>query len=140
MVVALVVGTALAVGGCQGGSSHPAPSASSSPPTAHDATRAEVVGLWTAGRSSSRLPVQVELRADGGVSGSDGCNSFSGRRWSLDGDRVRLRGAPLTSLVACSTVPGQWLSESSSFRVEEGRLVALDRRHEPLGSLSRTSS
>ncbi len=139
--VVVVVGAALAVGGCQEGSPDPTSSASTSlPTTGRDVTRAEVMGLWSAGRSGSRLPVEVELGPDGGVSGSDGCNSFSGRRWSLDGDRVLLRGRQLTSLVGCSTVPGEWLARAASFRVKDGRLVALDRGGDTLGSLSRTGS
>ncbi len=124
---------------CSGPSPNPRPTPK---PTAtpRAVTTADVTGLWSAGRSSSRLPVQVELRADGTVTGSDGCNSFSGRRWSLDGNRLLLRGTQVTSLVGCSTVPGEWLAEAASFRVEDGRLVALDRGGEQLGSLSRTGS
>ena len=117
------VSAVLALGGCEGRSADPSPASPSSSTTPGDVTAADVTGLWSAGRSGSRLPVEVELGADGRVSGSDGCNSFSGRRWSLDGDRVQLRGAQLTSLVACPSY-STWLDRAASFRLRDGRLVA----------------
>lgn len=96
------------------------------------------MGRWSGAAVGARRPVQLLLASDGTVSGSDGCNAFGGRRWVRDGARVRLVGRQVTSLVACPGVE-PWLGEAVALRVDDGRLVALDRAGAQLGTLRRVA-
>lgn len=73
---------------------------------------------------------------DGSLSGSDGCNNFTGH-WTRDGNEVTIELGAMT-LKACQDVD-TWLSGAASASVAESLLTVHDHEGQPIGTLPRGS-
>lgn len=101
------------------------------PPPAREA----LVGRWEpeSGPGSSPEPVYVELLADGGWRGSDGCNGQGGR-WVTGAGGAFLATSGASTLVACENAPiGQWLSGAWQVGMDGPVLVLVDAQGNELG-------
>ncbi|MBF9135052.1 hypothetical protein I0C86_39945 [Plantactinospora sp. S1510] len=106
------------------------------PATLLPATRAGLVDRWVP--IGGRAPkAYVELGADGGWSGSDGCNGTSGR-WVAGPAGALLATTGPSTLVGCASVPvGSWLGDAWRAGLDGDVLVLLDARGGEIGRLRR---
>src|SRR4051812_43306817 len=73
----------------------------------------DVTGEWA--EPDSKPLVNLELVANGSVSGSDGCNQLNGT-WKLDGSSIEF-GPFAATMMACGDVD-TWLSSATSATVD----------------------
>lgn len=91
----------------------------------------EFIGSW--GSAEAGEP-ELTLDADGGVHGSDGCNSLSGS-WERQGDTAVL-GQLASTLMMCVEVD-DWLGGADTLMVEGELLRVYDAAGTEIGSLPR---
>ncbi len=134
-LVAIALAVAAVLTGCstpQSGPSAPAPTASvsASPSPAPTGAAASPVGSW--GENVAGKPNAV-FNSDGTVTGSDGCNHFSGT-WTDSGGTIEV-GALVSTLMACSDMD-TWLAMMTSVVVDGDTLVVY-KGTEKIGTLAR---
>lgn len=93
-----------------------------------------VVGRW--GSTASGQP-NLDIENDGTFSGSDGCNSLSGKGL-IDGDEITF-GAIASTLMACEDVD-TWLSKAATGNVKGSTMTVLDDGGSTIGTLKRSGS
>jgi hypothetical protein len=100
------------------------------------ATRDRLVGRWIPVGSTEAGQAYVELRGDGGWSGSDGCNGQRGR-WVAGSQGALLAVAGPSTLVGCLGVAvASWLSATRRAGLDDGgALVLTDGRGQQIGRL-----
>ncbi|WP_051580425.1 META domain-containing protein [Pseudonocardia acaciae] len=102
------------------------------------ADRVGLVRRWvpvSGGGAANRRPPFVELRADGGWSGSDGCNGLRGT-WSLGADGAwRATQGPTTKMACDNVNVGLWLERATSVRLDGAVLVLVDGGGQETGRL-----
>ena len=89
----------------------------------------------TFGGATSSDPF-LTFAADGSLTGSDGCNNFTGQ-WTRDGNEVTIEMGAMT-LKACEDVD-TWLSAAASASVAESLLTVHDHEGQQIGTLPRDS-
>ena len=94
----------------------------------------DVAGEWAQGDSEPR--VYLELAADGGLTGSDGCNQLTGS-WEVDGTEVAFSDLAAT-MMACEDVD-TWLSGAESATVSGDELTVLGADDTEIGTLERST-
>jgi heat shock protein HslJ len=134
-LVAIALAAAAVLGGCstaEPGPSSPTPTASvsASPSPAPTGSAASPVGSW--GEDGAGKPNAI-FNSDGTVSGSDGCNHFSGTWTTADGT-IEV-GALVSTLMACSDMD-TWLAMMTSVKVDGDTLVVY-KGTEKIGTLAR---
>lgn len=83
-----------------------------------------VVGTWEVVDEPGE-PV-VRFGQDGEVVGHDGCNIFSGERWTLTEQGIRITGDRLSSMMLCLDGSGAWLTDVAGYRVDGAELRAVE--------------
>jgi hypothetical protein len=109
------------------------------PPELDPAGADALTGRWVPadGSTSSMDTPYVELAADSGWQGSDGCNGYNGR-WIAGPDGALLAVSGGLTLVGCDNVPvGGWLAGASRAGLAGDVLVLLDAHGDELGRLRR---
>ena len=127
----LFAGCASSGGGGGGYGDEPSPEPTE---TAKSLTTNTLVGTW--GSTGEQEPNLV-FDAEGGLTGSDGCNRLVGS-WSMDGDSVVLSDIAST-LMACEGVD-TWLSGAASASLVAGdddELQIFDSAKKEIGTLER---
>ncbi|WP_426592251.1 META domain-containing protein [Cellulomonas sp. McL0617] len=97
-------------------------------------TSSDVTGTWS--EPSSKPVVELELLADGSVSGSDGCNKMNGT-WKIDGSEIQF-GPFAATMMACENVD-TWLSGASKATVDGSTMTILDDGSKKIGTLEKQS-
>lgn len=94
---------------------------------------ADVTGTWTS--EADGVTSSLEFADDGSVTGSDGCNTFSGDV-EVDGDTVTF-GPLMSTLKGC---PGMdtWLSGVDSAVVDGDTMTVMGSDGEEIGTLERS--
>ena len=91
-----------------------------------------VEGRWGDTRNTSSP--SLDFSADGRVSGTDGCNTLTGR-WEQDGASVSLDGVTST-LIGCPGVD-TWLSAAAAGEIDGENLALFNDDGDPIGTLQR---
>ncbi|WP_051640072.1 META domain-containing protein [Cellulomonas sp. URHE0023] len=94
----------------------------------------DVTGQWV--ESDSDPVVKLELKDDGSVSGSDGCNQLNGT-WTIDGSDIKF-GAFAATMMACADVD-TWLSGASTATVDGDAMTVLGDSGKEIGTLDKQS-
>jgi heat shock protein HslJ len=140
IVLAVAVTVTAALAGCssvQPAPSSPTPSAtptasvSAGPSTTPTGSPSSPIGSW--GEDGAGKP-NADFNSDGTVSGSDGCNHFSGT-WTDSAGTIEV-GALVSTLMACSNMD-TWLAMMTSVKVQGDTLVVY-KGTERLGTLARS--
>jgi heat shock protein HslJ len=133
-LVAIALAAVAVLGGCSTAQPGPSPTATASvsatPSTAPTGSASSPVGSW--GEAGAGKPNAI-FNTDGTVTGSDGCNHFSGT-WT-DSDGTIEVGALVSTLMACSDVDS-WLAMMTSVIVDGDTLVVY-KGTEKIGTLAR---
>lgn len=111
------------------------------PPEVEPVGADALTGRWVPTDDTGGRPEtpHVELAADGGWQGSDGCNGYQGR-WIAGPEGALLAVTGPTTLIGCDNVPvGGWLAGASRAGLDRDVLVLLDASGEELGRLRRAS-
>ena len=87
-------------------------------------------GFWASDDGS-----ELELRKDGGFSGTDGCNLLTGT-WSTRNEDVVFESGAMT-LKECVGVDA-WLSELASGSIDGHTMIVFDERGREIGALDRS--
>ena len=135
--VVSMVAAALLVAGCasSGGAGYGDDESPEPTETSKALTTNALVGTW--GSTDEPQPNLV-FDAEGGVTGTDGCNRLVGS-WSVDGDEVVLSDIAST-LMACEGVD-TWLSGAASASLvagEDDELQIFDSAKKEIGTLERS--
>lgn len=93
-----------------------------------------VVGEW--GSTASGKP-NLNIENDGTFSGSDGCNTLSGKGL-IDGDEITF-GPMASTLMACDDVD-TWLSKAATGNVSGSTMTVLDDGGSTIGTLKRSGA
>ncbi|MFF9564573.1 META domain-containing protein [Leifsonia sp. NPDC014704] len=93
-----------------------------------------VVGRW--GSTSTGQP-NLDIENDGTFSGSDGCNTLSGKG-QIEGDEITF-GPIASTLMACENVD-TWLSKAATGNVSGDTMTVLDDGGSTIGTLNRSGS
>lgn len=134
MMLGLAVLAVLAVLGCADATAAPGPGAPGSPGARHaasdprPATSDDLVGRWFPADGTAQGRAFAEFAADGGWTGSDGCNGQRGT-WALgpDGDGAFDGTAGFSTMIACENVPiARWLSDAGRVEMHGDELVLRD--------------
>jgi heat shock protein HslJ len=96
-----------------------------------------VAGTWQEhpAPAAGELP-ELVLAADGGLSGTDGCNSLAGS-WTSTGSTVSF-GEVAATLMACDGVD-EWLLDLATGTISGDTLTILDASGATIGELHRAS-
>lgn len=98
---------------------------------------ATFVGTWgTASTDTAPGEPFIVIAEDGTASGSDGCNSFGGVSWKVDGTGLVFDGG-YQSLMACEHVD-QWLNQRATATLDGDTMVFFDESGAEIGALPRT--
>jgi hypothetical protein len=101
------------------------------------AGREALAGRWTPAGAGGRDRPYVEFHAEGGWTGSDGCNGQGGR-WTAGADGALLAVSGASTLIACDGVPvGGWLERTRRAGLAGGALVLVDAEGKEIGRLQR---
>jgi heat shock protein HslJ len=102
------------------------------------ATAESLAGRWGAADGVRRPgEAYLELNADGGWSGSDGCNGERGRWVAGAGGTLLATSGPAT-LMACDNHPaGSWLYKARRAAIDGDQLILFDAAAKELGRLER---
>ncbi|MFJ8582086.1 META domain-containing protein [Micromonospora sp. NPDC093277] len=103
------------------------------------ASRKSLLGRWMPvdGRRGGPKAAYVELRADGGWRGSDGCNGQGGR-WVAGPGGALLATDGVSTLIGCDNLPvGTWLASARRAGLDGDVLVLLDAQGKETGRLRR---
>lgn len=92
---------------------------------------ADPAGTW--GQSGAGQP-QLVLAKDGGLSGTDGCNTLTGT-WEKKDDKVSF-GPVASTLMACDGVDA-WLSALNSATISGTTMTVLDQGGAKIGTLDK---
>ncbi|MBM7832204.1 heat shock protein HslJ [Agromyces cerinus] len=103
-----------------------------------DAESAAFIGTWgTESTGTASGEPFIVIAADGSASGSDGCNTFGGSTWTVDGDTIEFTPGVAT-LMACEGVD-QWLNAKSTATVDGDTMTFYDESGAEIGTLPRTA-
>ena len=94
----------------------------------------DVAGVW--GMQDTEGVVSLELKDDGTITGTDGCNRLTGS-WDQDGDQVAF-GPWSTTRMACQSVD-TWIAESVKATVQGENLIFADEFGIEIGTLQPNS-
>jgi len=117
--------TALLLGGC-------APAA----PGVPGAPSGGFVGTWSAEPPAKGKTPTLNLSADGGLGGDDGCNTLGGS-WAQDGDGIEFRELFGTQMY-CEGVD-DWLREAATAQLDGDVLTVFDEDGDAIGELHRAA-
>lgn len=126
----VVAAALLALAGCAGGP--PAAPVTTSPPATEVAESA--VGTW--GDATDPQAPSLSLAADGGLTGTDGCNRIVGT-WEPDDQGIEF-GDLATTRMACAGVD-TWLSSADSATTSGDTMTVFADDEVEIGTLARTS-
>ena len=89
------------------------------------------VGVW--GETNDSTKPSLDLKTDGAVSGTDGCNRLIGS-WT-EADKTLTFGGFASSRMACEGVD-TWLSNAVTAKIVDGKLVVFGQGGAEIGTLS----
>ena len=117
----------LALLGCADATAGPGSGAAGPPPGPRPATAEDLLGRWYPADGTAHGRAFAEFAADGGWTGSDGCNGQRGT-WTLRSDNGAFTGtAGPSTLIACENVPiARWIAEAGRVGIDGGDLVLSD--------------
>ncbi|MBP2370588.1 META domain-containing protein [Pseudonocardia parietis] len=119
----------LAVLGCADATAAPGPGAPGTGGAApRSATADDILGRWFPADGTAQGRAFAEFAADGGWTGSDGCNGQRGT-WTLgpDGDGTFDGTAGMSTMIGCENVPiARWIADAGRAELHGGDLVLRD--------------
>ncbi|KZE09964.1 MULTISPECIES: META domain-containing protein [Brevibacterium] len=132
---AVALAATLPLAACANGAepSEPASSSASDPSTPSETESATVdpVGKWTSPEAGEPF---LELKEDGSVEGSDGCNAIKSS-WTLDGDTITIE--PFTSTQKACAGVDSWLSKAAAATIEGDVMTVKDGQGSVIGGLEK---
>ncbi|MEV8337536.1 META domain-containing protein [Leucobacter sp. NPDC077196] len=130
---AAIAGVALAITGCMPMMNAP----EDRDDAAEAALAAEIVGTWTgdtSGDVSGGEPAELTFVDDGTFSGTDGCNTLTGR-WEADEVEIEFEDVALTQRACLDFTP--WLSRLDTATLSGTTLTIFDDPGAEIGTLTR---
>lgn len=94
---------------------------------------ASPTGTW--GDADDPQQPSLVLAEDGGVSGTDGCNTLVGQ-WSGDGERIDF-GPMVSTQMYCEGID-DWLTKAAAATVSGDTMTVLDESGTEIGTLTRS--